>query len=95
MEKLGWFDHFKTAWLDSFLILQSLPPPQDVLVVYVTDDDYRRPFKGQSPLDVSDVSRVINAISKGGASIIGVDIDTSDRSDAQHDRHRAAQLRRC
>ena len=49
-------------------------------MVYVTDDDYRRLFKGQSPLDASEFARAINAISKGGAPVIGIDIDTSDRT---------------
>lgn len=80
MERLGWFDHFETAWLDSFLILQSVPPPQDVIVVYVTDDDYYRFFRGQSPLDARRLSQLIGAASAGGASVIGVDIDTSNES---------------
>jgi CHASE2 domain-containing sensor protein len=80
MERLGWFDHFETAWLDSFLILQSSPPPQDVVVVYITDNDYYRLFGGESPIDAAVLSKVIGAASRGGAAVIGVDIDTSNRS---------------
>lgn len=80
MEKLGWFDRFEMAWLDSFLIFQSTGAQQDVIVVYVTDGDYHKLFRARSPLDPTVLSDVITAVLRGGASAVGVDVDTSDKS---------------
>ena len=79
MEAAGWLSHFETAWLDSFLIMNRAQN-SNVAIVYITDKDYYKLFQGRSPLDAAILSRAVSAASVGGASVIGVDLDTSDRS---------------
>ena len=49
-----------------------------VVIVQITDDDYREYFKQQSPLDPTELGKIIDAIAAAKPRAIGVDIDTSD-----------------
>jgi CHASE2 domain-containing sensor protein len=77
MEHAGWFDRYENAELDSLNLLQSPLDPSHLVLVGITDDDYRQFFSERSPLDAEMVTKVIGAIAKGGARVIGVDLDTS------------------
>lgn len=48
-----------------------------VALIDITAEDYQTIFHGQSPLDPSQLSLLISAISTGRPSVIGIDIDTS------------------
>ncbi len=74
---MGWLERFESAGLDTFNILQSPRDPSHVLLIAITDEDYREFFKETSPLDPGRLFEIIQAIAQGGPSLIAVDIDTS------------------
>lgn len=74
---LGWLERFELAGLDAFNLLQSPRFPTHVLLVAITDDDYRDLFAETSPLDPERLHAVIAAVARGNPSLIAVDIDTS------------------
>jgi CHASE2 domain-containing sensor protein len=49
-----------------------------VAVVRITDADYATLFGARSPLDPSELQRLLAAVVQGGPRLVGVDIDTSD-----------------
>ncbi len=51
-----------------------------VAIVNISDEDYARLFNSRSPLDYAVLRRLVDAVARGGAKVIGVDIDTSDAS---------------
>lgn len=51
-----------------------------VVVIRITDNDYRTYFNKQSPLNPDALVRIIGAIAEADPAVIGVDIDTSDSS---------------
>jgi CHASE2 domain len=53
-------------------------PPGDIVIVSITDTDYREMFQEVSPLNPDSVRRLLAAIAAGDPRIIGVDLDTSD-----------------
>jgi CHASE2 domain-containing sensor protein len=78
LEHIGLFDHFETAGLDSFNLLQNVRNPREVVMIGITDVDYASDlFHATSPLDCAAVRRIIAAIASGQPRIIAVDIDTS------------------
>ncbi len=76
-EHWGWFDTWEAAWLDSFYILGRAEAPAKVVIVDITEDDYRDIFKATSPLDRKKLRDLIDTVSALEPSVIGVDIDTS------------------
>src|SRR5260370_12286928 len=65
--------------LDAWLRIQALrPDPKTIVIVAITNDDYESLFKSTSPLDPSELRKLIDAIALGRPKVIGVDIDTSD-----------------
>ena len=56
------------------------PPPSDVAVVRITDEDLRKEFGGKHPLAPCKVMQIVDAISALRPLAIGVDLDTSDPS---------------
>lgn len=52
----------------------------DVVIVRITDDDYKKCFGGNSPLDPAMVNQIIAAIAAGKPKVIGVALDTSSQS---------------
>lgn len=60
--------------------MRSNPPRErtPVVIVRITDRDYHRLFKAQSPLDPATVMSLVRAIAETGPSVIAVDLDTSD-----------------
>jgi CHASE2 domain-containing sensor protein len=57
--------------------LQPSPTSSDVAIVNITQDDYKRVFHGNSPLDPSELTRLIGAIASGKPKVIGINVDTS------------------
>jgi CHASE2 domain-containing sensor protein len=72
LHKLDAFVH------DTKMRLNHPPAESEVAVVIINDDDYRKLFKGKSPLDPFELQRIINAIALGKPRIIGVDIVNTD-----------------
>ena len=73
----GWLDSFEHAGLDAFNVLASPQEPSHVVLVGITDDDYREYFANTSPLNPDVLATVIGAIAAGQPRVIGIDIDTS------------------
>jgi CHASE2 domain-containing sensor protein len=74
---MGVLHKLQTAVLDARMRLREPPEKSDLVVVKITDEDYRELFYGVSPLSPVALGRLIEAISLGGPTVIGVDIDTS------------------
>ena len=49
-----------------------------MLLVLITDEDYRELFQAKSSLETDRVKELITAATDAGASVVGVDLDTSD-----------------
>jgi CHASE2 domain-containing sensor protein len=65
--------------LDAWLRIRALrPDPKNLVIVAITNNDYESLFKSNSPLDPSELRKLIDAIALGRPKVIGVDIDTSD-----------------
>lgn len=65
--------------LDVLFLSQSRPPESPrIAVVSITEDDYRDLFKSTSPLSQATILDLIRACALSGASIIAIDLDTSD-----------------
>ncbi len=78
LEHIGAFDHFETAGLDSFNLLQRVRDPREVVMIGITDADYAGDlFNATSPLACASVRRVLAAVVSGQPRAIAVDLDTS------------------
>jgi CHASE2 domain-containing sensor protein len=76
---LGVLDHFETAGLDSFNLMQRVRNPREVVMTGITDTDYQGDlFKGTSPLACASIRRILTAIAAGKPRVIGVDLDTTE-----------------
>jgi CHASE2 domain-containing sensor protein len=82
---LMWFAHlhglfvgFEMAQLDGILRSQPHQMSQDIVLVEITENDYRKLFDATSPLDKFELLRLVAAVKKYNPSVIGVDILTSD-----------------
>jgi CHASE2 domain-containing sensor protein len=80
IESFGWFQHLEDTFLDTFIRWQSKVIPTGLFVVEITDDDYQNLFDGKSPLKPEPVLELIRVIRHGCPSVIGVDLDTQDKS---------------
>lgn len=81
MEHWGWLSGFETAALDTFFRLKKPLAADHVVIVGVTEDDYRDLFDETSPLSREKLREVVDAIALGRPAVIGVDIDTSSRKE--------------
>jgi CHASE2 domain-containing sensor protein len=77
LEKLGWLERFETTGLDAFNILQPTRDPGDVVMIGISDAEYKKRFEARSPLACDGVKQIVAAIAAGGPRVIGVDLDTS------------------
>ena len=77
LEHWGWLDAPSAALLDSFYILTQGDEASRVVIVEITEDDYRQVFHETSPLDPRLLSQLMKTIAVFRPSAIGVDIDTS------------------
>ncbi len=65
------------------LFARPLPPAQQVALVSIGPEDYRRHFGSRSPLDAAVLERLVRQVLAGKPAVLGVDIDTSDPSFAR------------
>ncbi len=80
VEHAGGLRSFETAALDTWLHLTTSLEAQHVVIVGITDDDYRNTklFNNTSPLKRSALQQVLKNIVLGNPRVIGVDLDTAD-----------------
>ncbi len=82
LEHLGWLRGFEMAALDSWARVRlHLAEPREssnIIIVTISDDDYKDIFASKSPLAADGVAGLINAISAAQPAVLGVDLDTSD-----------------
>lgn len=78
LSREGVFRQLETNALDTQMRLSEPSQVRDnVVIVSITDGDYKKLFKGRSPLDPGTLKSIIDAIALGRPKVIGVDIDTS------------------
>lgn len=77
LERSGWLRSFEAAALDTFILLREPLEDKNVVIVGITDDDYKEYFGERSPLDPNRLKDIIDSIAKGHPAVIGVDLDTS------------------
>ena len=73
----GWLEGFETAGIDTFILLKIPQDPSHVVIVGISDDDYKEYFAETSPLNPGKLQEIIDAIALAGPKVIGVDLDTS------------------
>jgi CHASE2 domain-containing sensor protein len=73
----GCLARYDDAALDSYLLLRSPRPVEGIVIVEITERDYRLTFGAKSPLDSAVLADLIRAIQSGRPSLVVVDIDTS------------------
>ncbi|HEV8713783.1 MAG TPA: CHASE2 domain-containing protein [Candidatus Binatia bacterium] len=78
LEHAGWLRCFETAALDTWLHLKAPLEARHVIIVGITEDDYRDLFRGRSPLDGEELQKILKGIAAGRPEVIGVDLDTSE-----------------
>lgn len=82
LEYAGWLRGFERAALDTWLRTRLHIKPHaesnDMVIVGITDKDYKDIFSSKSPLDKGALEELINTIASVNPAVIGVDIDTSD-----------------
>lgn len=77
LESGGWMRSLESTTLDTFLLLREPLEAKHVVIVSITQDDYKAYFGAQSPLDPAQVKKIVDAIAMGNPAVIGVDLDTS------------------
>ena len=80
IEGFGWFQHMEATALDSFTRGGKQAVSTKILLVEITDEDYKDLFDNQSPLEPSTVLQLIDAIRLYHPKAIGIDLDTQDAS---------------
>lgn len=76
----GFLRTFETAALDTWLRLKAPQPVANVVIVAITDCDYRELFGETSPLNPGRVADLLQAIVAGRPKVVGVDLDTNHPS---------------
>jgi CHASE2 domain-containing sensor protein len=66
------------ANLDAWLVTQSPTISREIGLVTIDAGDYGQTFQRRSPLDAREVWKIIVAVARAGATVIVVDLDTSD-----------------
>jgi CHASE2 domain-containing sensor protein len=74
---IGTFQYLERPILDLQMSLNPAPVNSNIVIVRITDEDYKNYFKAESPLHAQELEKIINALARGGPKVIGVDIDTS------------------
>ena len=77
LSSIGVFRQVETPILDALMHLREPPGSSEVVIVRITDADYRTIFNGKSPLDPAALQKIITAIARGKPKVIGVDINTA------------------
>jgi CHASE2 domain-containing sensor protein len=78
MEVEGLLSGFELVPLDRILRINSRKMSTKVVIVEITDEDYKNPalFGGKSPLDSGKLLQLISNIQSYGPAVIGMDFDT-------------------
>src|SRR5260221_730124 len=79
-------DSFHFFALDTF-VATAAPESGDVVIVNISDDDYRQTFKSRSPLNPRPLQELIDSVLKQSPGVVGIDIPTGDADDAPLLRH--------
>ncbi len=74
-------DSFHFFALDTF-VATAAPESGDVVIVNISDDDYRQTFKSRSPLNPRPLQELIDSVLKQSPAVVGIDISTADADDA-------------
>jgi len=77
VQHIGWLDRFETTSFDIFNILHSSRDPTHVVIVGITDDDYKTQFGSTSPLNPKKLQDIIGVIAAANPRVIGIDVFTS------------------
>lgn len=80
LDRMGWFDRFENAALDSIFHVKEPLKANHVVIVGIDEKDYKELFNEQSPLSPKRVRDIIDVIAAGGPRVIGVDLDTSSET---------------
>lgn len=75
--RFGILHTLETVVLDTQMRLNPPPVRSDVVVVDITDEDFKTIFDEKRPLSPAALHDLIDAIAWGNPRVIGVDIDTS------------------
>jgi CHASE2 domain-containing sensor protein len=78
MERIGLFDSINSVLFDTFAQTRVSDIKKGVLILEISNDDYKKYFNATSPLDPGIVAELVTTISGGKPGVIGVDLDTSD-----------------
>jgi CHASE2 domain-containing sensor protein len=81
--KVSWGGNFSRFTLDRLLEWQWGSPKEDhqIVLIDITDEDYRTLFDRKRPLNPKVIFALIRAAQQGGAKLIAVDISTEDWRD--------------
>lgn len=77
LEKTSLFRRLENTNLDTWLLARKPTVSDEVMVVVITEDDYKNLFRATSPLNQDLVQEIVRDIVDSGASVLGVDLDTS------------------
>ena len=91
-EQLGWFKHLEATVVDTFSRGQTTKVPRDIVIVEITDDDYKKLFGQRSPLNPNTVIELIKSVGQLNPRVIGVDLDTQDSSWTKANLHSIEDL---
>jgi CHASE2 domain-containing sensor protein len=76
----GLLNSFESTALDAYVATAAPRSGVNVVIVTITEDDYRNPelFGGRSPLNASKLRILVDAILAGKPAVLGVDVATPD-----------------
>lgn len=77
LSSVGAFRHFEMPTLDALMHLREAPQDSDVMIVRISQADYKSHPDWKRPLDPVKLQDIINKIGRGKPKVIGVDINTS------------------
>jgi CHASE2 domain-containing sensor protein len=77
LDRVGALARFEATGLDTLTRMGRADTPSDVVLVGISDEDYKTLFADTSPLKCDQLQRILNAVAADGPDVIGVDLDTS------------------
>jgi len=83
---LAWIGYFKPYQnpLTNLLHFIAQKKAQDVVLLFITEGEYRQGFQGISPLSRGRLAELVNLMVKLKAKVIALDIDLSDPTSQDH-----------
>jgi CHASE2 domain-containing sensor protein len=79
LARIGYFRPYQNP-LTNLLHLITQKKAQQVVLLFITEDEYKRGFQGISPLSRARLAELVNVMVKLKAKVIALDIDISDPS---------------